>query len=145
MPHDDLIWIATSAGLRFVNPTSMKVVHHPMQHLLDTFLKKGVNQIWVKNKDEIWLATNRGAWKWEPGFKKLSHFFKKSGGRNTAILSMAGDGKNNVYWAGREGIDVLAPNGTIQSYHRGNGLLIDASSRAYMGGQYQLLGGYRSI
>ncbi|HSR38608.1 MAG TPA: histidine kinase, partial [Phnomibacter sp.] len=122
VPGDGLIWIATNGGLRFADPATMRIVRHPQQSLLDSLRRKSITHIWARNEEEIWIATNRGAWRFLPKLNMLTHVSQKQGLSNTIVYGISGDALGNVYLAGRLGLDIWQPNGKINHYNRLNGL-----------------------
>ncbi|HSK13742.1 MAG TPA: hypothetical protein VK907_11035, partial [Phnomibacter sp.] len=110
------IWVATTGGLCFIDKATLDVVQPGSLSALNAYGHKRVNQIWWKDENELWLATNAGAARYDIVKNALKIYENEQGSSGSSVNSITGDHVGNIYIGSRSGIRVVDASGKMHLF-----------------------------
>jgi ligand-binding sensor domain-containing protein/GAF domain-containing protein len=144
---DNKLWVATSRGLCIIDPVNFKVDRLKKTPALKPLTTINCNNVWFRNNTEVWIGTNKGAYRYRIVDNDLTLFNVENGLTHNNALCFEQDKKGSLYIGTSGGLNILQPNETMKSYWRGNGLkndrclglLSDTSDNIWIGNDNYLL------
>ncbi len=122
---DNKLWVGTSSGLCIINPEDCTVEKKNTHPLLKLLANISTYNIWFGKNDEIWVGTNKGAYRYLPRTGEIISFKTGNGLSNSNALCFTNDRQGNVYIGTSNGLNVVKDNKVVQTYTRKNGLRSD--------------------
>jgi ligand-binding sensor domain-containing protein/GAF domain-containing protein/anti-sigma regulatory factor (Ser/Thr protein kinase) len=122
---DHKLWIGTSSGLCIINPDNFTFEKSGSHPLLKLLAKTSTYNIWFRTKDEVWVGTNKGAYRYNAVTGEIIHFTPENGLTNTNALCFTADQQEQIYIGTSNGLNLVKGNSIVQTYTRSNGLRSD--------------------
>lgn len=140
MGPDNHMWISTSRGLFRINTSTFEVSRPPYAKL-DTLSNKLISRVWFQDKNNIWIATNIGAFHYDIAADKLTVHNKDNGLIYNNVFTFNKDQQGNIYIGTETGLDILLTNGKRKRittddgllFGRVEALLLDKKNRMWIG------------
>jgi ligand-binding sensor domain-containing protein/putative methionine-R-sulfoxide reductase with GAF domain len=144
---DNKLWVATSGGLCIIDPVNLTVNRLETDKILNPLGRTYCYGVWFRNTDEVWIATNKGAYRYRIAEKKLFVFNTENGLAGNTVICFTDDNKGNIYAGTYSGLSVLYNDNVVKTYRRNNGLrsdrcqgfLKDAEGKIWIGNDNALL------
>ena len=115
--------MASAGGLTIINPETMNVERMGEKSVLKPLEKIHCYTVWFRNPYELWIATNRGAYRYRHASNQLTLFNTRNGLSADLATSFAED-KNGIMYVGtNNGLNLLKGNTVSKIYRRENGLV----------------------
>jgi ligand-binding sensor domain-containing protein/putative methionine-R-sulfoxide reductase with GAF domain len=122
---DNKLWAATSGGLCIVDPVSFEVNRLQDDELLKPLGTTFCYGVWFRNMNEVWIATNKGAYRYRITEKKLTAFNIENGLSGNTVICFTDDKAGNIYAGTYTGLSVIRNDKVVKIYRRNNGLRSD--------------------
>jgi ligand-binding sensor domain-containing protein/putative methionine-R-sulfoxide reductase with GAF domain len=122
---DNKLWTATSGGLCIIDPVSFDVNRLKEDELLKPLGTTYCYGVWFRNTNEVWIATNKGAYRYRIIEKKLTVFNTENGLSGNTVICFTDDNAGNVYAGTYTGLSVIRNDKVVKIYRRNNGLRSD--------------------
>ncbi|MCX6315846.1 MAG: histidine kinase [Bacteroidetes bacterium] len=122
---DNQLWVATSGGLCIIDPARFSFVKKEAHPLLKLLSKVPCNNIWFRNNNEVWVGTNKGAYKYNASTHEITVFNQSNGLTHLSALCFTEDQSGLVYIGTTNGLNVIKDNKIIRTFTRSNGLRSD--------------------
>lgn len=107
--EEDGLWFASNRGLLKVDKSdySFRFIRDE-----DQLLDRSFNGLLMDDKGKIWLSSNNGIFRYNPGTKAAQHFTQSDGLRNTQfnLASQFKDAEGKLYFGGTNGITYFDPS-----------------------------------
>jgi ligand-binding sensor domain-containing protein/putative methionine-R-sulfoxide reductase with GAF domain len=144
---DNKIWASTAGGLCIINTETMKVEKINENLALKPLEKTMSYSVWFRNPDELWVGTNKGAYRYRYSTNQLYLFDTAQGLPARIIYGFAADNTGTVYAAGYKGLFLFRDDTLKKIYLRSNrlvndrcyGLIKDADGQLWIGNDNTLL------
>lgn len=104
---DGNIWVGTIGGFCIIDPVSLQILQQSNYPELDSFPRIRTGPFYFGEKNDIWIATSRGAAKFNAGTGKLSWVTTRQGLLDNLVLAISGDKLGNNYFGTRKGLQVM--------------------------------------
>lgn len=106
---DDATWAATNLGLNRIDPQSGQVTTIRRQK---GFANESVMSVVADDHDVLWLATQQGVVRYEPGRASFAHYDRADGMINAMYTQNSAykDEKGYLYFGGDRGVDLFHPD-----------------------------------
>jgi ligand-binding sensor domain-containing protein/GAF domain-containing protein len=122
---DNKIWVATAGGLSIIDPATLRINSFAENDALKPLGRIYCYNIWFRNTDEVWIGTNKGAYRYLISKNELSFLNTENGLAGNIVVCFTDDDKGNVYAGTSTGLSVLKNNKVIKTFRRNNGLRSD--------------------
>lgn len=122
---DNKLWVATSGGLCIIDPVNYSVNKLNGDAVLKILGSTYCYGVWFRNSSEVWIATNRGAYRYNKDENKLKLFDNKTGMPGNTVICFTDDKNGNVYAGTYSGMAVITADRVAKVYNRSNGLRSD--------------------
>lgn len=119
---DNKIWVATSGGLSIIDPSALRINSFAENDALKPFGHIYCYTIWFRSADEVWLGTNKGAYRYLISKNELFSFNMENGLPGNNVFCFTDDDKGNVYAGTNDGLSVLKNNAVVKTFRRKSGL-----------------------
>ena len=117
------IWACSFGGLYTIDPTSYHITTYQDHPLLKNVAEKIVISLFEDAGKKIWIGTQRlGIFCYDKQKKELYNYTTANGLLNNSGNSLTSDQYGNIYTAHLNGFSVIAPDGTIKSFSKANGM-----------------------
>ena len=121
-PFDGMLWVSMPKGLTIVDPKNFELQGLSDYPLLKKLIKPPCNTVWFRNKNEIWIGTNNGAFCYHAAENTLEEFNTEKGLSHNNVLCFGDDDAGNIYIGTRSGLNQLSPQRQIKVFNQHNGL-----------------------
>ena len=120
---DGKVWVATSKGVCIIHPENYKIAAADNLFFLQQLKDKNCHTIWHRNADEVWVGTDKGAFRVTVSQQTIKEYTVAQGLENNLIYAFEEDATGNIYIATHAGLNILEPGGTIKKFNSKNGLM----------------------
>ena len=140
MGPDGHMWVSTGSGILRINTTTFQT-EKPNESPLVALQKMVINQIWFQDKDNMWVATVKGAWHYNFSKGELFIHDTDNGLIHDNVFSFNKDRNGNIYIGTEIGMDIFLTNGKKRRITPKEGLLngrieallLDKNNRLWIG------------
>jgi ligand-binding sensor domain-containing protein/putative methionine-R-sulfoxide reductase with GAF domain len=127
---DNKLWVATTSGLCIIDPVTFKVNRLQSDPVLHPLGRTPCYNTWFRSNDEVWIGTDKGAWRYNISKKTVSVFNTDNGLVSNVVFCFADDGKGNILTGTNGGLSILRndkPDSyrVVKTYRRNYGLRSD--------------------
>lgn len=122
---DNKIWAATGTGLCIIDPASFSINNFSSDSLLKILGTTYCYEVWFRNESEVWIATNKGAYRYNKKLKQLNFFDTQHGLPGNTVVCFTDDINGNVYVGTYSGMAVISNDRVVKVFRRNNGLRSD--------------------
>jgi ligand-binding sensor domain-containing protein/putative methionine-R-sulfoxide reductase with GAF domain len=121
-PASDSLWVATISGLCMIDGKTLAVSRQLKHPLFSRLQNVPCNTIWFSNSNEVWVATDTGAWRWRMAENELDSFTVASGLSDNRIICFTKDNAGNIYAGTASGLNRIDKADKIKIFSKGSGL-----------------------
>lgn len=122
---DNKIWIATAGGLTIINPETLQPEQPESNALLKILAKENCYTVLFRNDNEVWVGTNKGAYRYIPGKNSVTAIKPENGLSHNNVLCLADDNNGNIYAGTANGLNIIRDDKVVKIYKRNTGLSND--------------------
>ena len=120
---DGNIWACSFGGVYRIDPTNFKITTFYEHPVLKEVASKVVISLFEDSSRRLWMGTQRfGIYCYDKNKDHLINYATTNGLLNNSANSIVADRYGNIYTAHLTGFSVIAPNGTIKSFSKSNGM-----------------------
>jgi ligand-binding sensor domain-containing protein len=123
---DGNIWITTERGIDLIDPLALRNITVKIYPILKSLAGKYCYGIHFASDTLVWVGSSQGAHLVNLAANTRKHYSKQEGITNKSVTSIISDRNGVVYLAGRQGLNILKPNGQMETYNRATGFPADA-------------------
>lgn len=120
---DGKVWVATSKGLCIINAVNYKIATRDSFQLLKVFNNKICHTIWHRNAHEVWVGTNKGAFRIDISQQIIKEYTVAQGLESNLVYAFEEDAAGNIYIGTHTGLNILEPGGNLKKINSKNGLI----------------------
>lgn len=120
---DGRVWVATSKGLCIINGINYNIAIEDTLPFLKAFSDKVCQIIWHRNADEVWVGTDKGAFRITVSQQIIKEYTVAQGLENNLIYAFEEDAAGNIYIGTHAGLNILEPGGSVKKFNNKNGLM----------------------
>lgn len=121
-PVSDSLWIATDAGICLIDNKTFAVNRQLKHPLFSRLQNVFCNTIWFNNKNEVWIGTDRGAWRYRVAENTLDCFNTTNGLSANRVICFTKDNTGNIYAGTAYGLSRIDALDKIKIFSKGQGL-----------------------
>jgi ligand-binding sensor domain-containing protein len=108
---DGHIWVGTIGGFCIIDPEKMQVIKPANFNELNSLPRIRTGPFYFGNRKDIWIATSRGAAKYDVTTRKLTWIKTEQGLSDGLVLAIGGDELGNRYFGTKQGVQKISPAG----------------------------------
>lgn len=122
---DGNIWVCTNTGMYFFNPLTFKITILENDPVLKEISKKRVIALFEDSRNNIWIDTDEGVYRYGIKNKLIKKFSISDGLLANVCFGFREDRNGNIYMGSQYGFNIISKEDKIYAFSKKNGLRYD--------------------